>query len=190
MPDVAGRLTAALAGRYVIEREIGHGGMATVHLARDAKHGRAVAIKVLRPELTAAIGADRFLREIAIAAQLQNPYVLPLIESGEADGLLFYLMPFVESESLRSRLTREGTLASSEATRLLRDIVEALAHAYRHGVVHRDLKPDNVMIAERMGSFSPALAVPKPLSVRLRGCPRHVVRRVRRASAVDASVSR
>jgi eukaryotic-like serine/threonine-protein kinase len=149
MIGVEARLKAALAGRYTIERELGHGGMATVHLAHDVKYGRAVAIKVLRPELTAAVGNERFLREIAIAAQLQSPHILPLLESGDAGGLLFYVMPYVEGESVRSRLARDGAFPPSEAMRLLRDIVDGLAHAHRHGVVHRDMKPDNVLIAER-----------------------------------------
>ncbi len=149
MRDISTRLATALAGRYVVEREIGHGGMATVHLARDVKHGRVVAIKVLRPELAQAVGAERFLREINIAAQLQSPHILPLLESGEADGLLFYVMPYVEGDSLRGRLARDGALPPSDAMRLLHDIVDGLAHAHRHGVVHRDMKPDNVMIAER-----------------------------------------
>ena len=149
MTDVNTRLASALAGRYTIDRELGYGGMATVHLAREVKHGRVVAIKVLRPELAQAVGSDRFLREISIAANLQSPYILPLLESGEADSLLYYVMPYVEGESLRSRLAAQGALAPSEAMRLLRDIVDGLAHAHRHGVVHRDIKPDNVMIAER-----------------------------------------
>ena len=149
MTDVATHLAAALAGRYVIERELGHGGMATVHLARDIKHGRTVAIKVLRPDLAQAVGGARFLREINIAAQLQSPHILPLLDSGDADGLLFYVMPYVEGDSLRGLLVKQGALAPSEALRLLRDIVDGLAHAHRHGVVHRDIKPDNVMIAER-----------------------------------------
>jgi eukaryotic-like serine/threonine-protein kinase len=149
MTEVRERLASALAGRYEIQREIGHGGMATVHLARDVRHGRTVAIKVLRPELTQAIGAARFLREINIAAQLQSPHIVPLLDSGEADGLLFYVMPFLEGESLRGRLAHQGALPPSEAMRLLRDIADGVAHAHRKGVVHRDLKPDNVMIAER-----------------------------------------
>ena len=123
--------------------------MATVHLARDVKHGRVVAIKVLRPVLAQAVGSERFLREINIAAQLQSPHILPMLESGEADGLLYYVMPYVDGDSLRSRLVTEGALAPSEAMRLLRDVVDGLAHAHRHHVVHRDIKPDNVMIAER-----------------------------------------
>ena len=149
MTDAVQRLWMSLADRYRVDREIGHGGMATVYLARDLKHGRAVAIKVLRPELAQAVGGERFLREINIAAQLQSPHILPLLDSGEADGLFFYVMPYVEGDSLRDRIVRDGALPPSEAMRLLRDIVDAVAHAHRHGVVHRDLKPDNVMIAER-----------------------------------------
>jgi predicted esterase len=120
-----------------------------LHLARDVRHGRTVAIKVLRPDLAQAVGSERFLREINIAAQLQSPHILPMLESGEADGLLYYVMPYVEGDSLRGRLVNAGALPPSEAMRLLRDIVDALAHAHRHKVVHRDIKPDNVMIAER-----------------------------------------
>jgi len=149
VPDVTTHLSAALADRYRIERELGAGGMATVYLAQDLKHDRKVAVKVLRPELAQAIGGDRFLREINIAAQLQAPHILPLLDSGEADGLLFYVMPFVDGVSLRDRLATGGALAPSEAVRLLRDVVDGLAHAHRHGVVHRDIKPDNVMIADR-----------------------------------------
>jgi formylglycine-generating enzyme required for sulfatase activity/predicted esterase len=147
--DIGTRLAKALAGRYEVERELGHGGMATVHLARDVRHGRRVAIKVLRPDLAQAVGSERFLREINIAAQLQSPHILPMLESGEADGLLYYVMPYVEGDSLRGRMTKVGALAPSEAMRWLRDIVEAIAHAHRHQVVHRDIKPDNVMIADR-----------------------------------------
>ena len=143
------RLRAALTARYEIERELGHGGMGTVYVARDVKHGRQVAIKVLRSELAAAVGSERFLREIAIAAGLQHPHILTLIDSGEAAGFLYYVMPFVEGESLRELLARDGVLPVSEASRLLREIVDGIAHAHRHGVVHRDIKPDNVMLAER-----------------------------------------
>src|SRR2546428_12498634 len=111
MPDPRACLTAALAGRYRVERELGRGGMATVYLARDLRHNRGVAVKVLRPDIAGAIGADRFLREIEIAAQLSHPHILPLYDSGEADGLLYYVMPFVEGESLRDRLPRGGQLA-------------------------------------------------------------------------------
>jgi tetratricopeptide (TPR) repeat protein/TolB-like protein len=146
---ILARLARAVTDRYEVERTLGHGGMATVHLARDLKHGRKVAIKVLHPELAAALGGERFLREIDIAARLQHPHILPLLDSGEGEGLLYYVMPFVEGESLRTRLVREGALPPAEARRLLRDIVDGLAAAHRHGVVHRDIKPDNVMIADR-----------------------------------------
>jgi Tol biopolymer transport system component len=143
------RLARALADRYRIERELGTGGMATVYLAVDLKHHRKVALKVLREELTATVGAARFLREIEIAAQLQHPNILPLHESGEADGFLYYVMPYVEGQSLRQRLVREGELPIGESVRLLIEIVDALAYAHARGVVHRDMKPDNVMLSGR-----------------------------------------
>ncbi len=146
IPD---RLVAALADRYAFERELGQGGMATVYLADDARHGRKVAIKVLRPELAASIGPDRFLREIRIAAQLQHPHILPLLESGESEGFLYYVMPFVDGESLRDRLARQGELPVHEALKLLVEIVDALGYAHGRGVVHRDVKPDNVMLSGR-----------------------------------------
>ena len=149
MSDESSRLTEALKGRYDILRELGHGGMATVYLARDLRHTRDVAIKVLNPDIALAVGGERFVREIAIAAQLQHPHILTLIDSGEANGFLYYVMPYVEGESLRSKLAREGALPASEATRLFREIVDALAHAHKHGMVHRDIKPDNVMISDR-----------------------------------------
>ncbi len=149
MSDFLERLTAALADRYRIQRELGRGGMATVYLAEDLKHHRQVAIKVLKPELAAALGAERFLREIEIAARLTHPHILPLHDSGEADGFLYYVMPYVEGESLRARLAREGELPVAEALRILRDVVDALAYAHEHGVVHRDIKPDNVMLTDR-----------------------------------------
>jgi serine/threonine-protein kinase len=123
--------------------------MAVVYLADDLKHHRQVAIKVLKPELAASVGAERFLREIEIAAQLTHPHILPLHDSGEADGFLYYVMPYVDGESLRGRLTREGPLPIPDAVRILRDVADALAHAHAHGVVHRDIKPDNVMLSER-----------------------------------------
>ena len=149
MDDVLNRLNAVLVGRYTIEREIAHGGMAVVYLAQDIRHHRPVAVKVLRPELAAMLGPDRFLREIEIAAQLTHPHILPVHDSGEAGGLLYYIMPFVEGESLRDRASREGALPVAEAVRILRDVVDALAYAHEHGVVHRDIKPDNVMLAAR-----------------------------------------
>jgi eukaryotic-like serine/threonine-protein kinase len=146
LPD---RVIAALADRYSIVRELGAGGMATVYLAEDLRHRRNVAIKVLREDLSASVGATRFLREIEIAAQLQHPNILPLLDSGSADGRLFYVMPFMEGQSLRQRLNRERELPVHEAVRLLTEIVDALAHAHQHGVVHRDIKPDNVMLSGR-----------------------------------------
>lgn len=142
------RLTGALGDHYRIERQLASGGMATVYLAQDLKHHRNVAIKVLRPELAAVIGSDRFLREIEIAAHLTHAHILPVYDSGEADALLYYVMPYVEGESLRAKLVRERKLPIPEAVRILRDVVDALASAHRHGVVHRDIKPDNVLLAE------------------------------------------
>ncbi len=144
--DAVERLRAALAGRYEVEEEIGAGGMATVYLARDVKHGRAVALKVLRPDLAASLGADRFLREIRVAANLQHPNILALYDSGEADGALFYVMPFVEGESLRDRLNREKQLSLPDAVKITREVSEALSYAHAHGVVHRDIKPENIML--------------------------------------------
>ncbi len=149
MDDSLQRLKAALADRYAVVGEIGSGGMATVYLADDLKHHRKVAVKVLRPDLVAVIGATRFLREIEIAAQLAHPHILPLHDSGEADGFLYYVMPFVEGESLRDRLERERALPMGELLRVLRDVADALAYAHQHGVVHRDIKPDNVMLTGR-----------------------------------------
>ncbi len=149
MSDLIDRLRTALADRYSIEQEIGAGGMATVYLAEDLRHHRKVAVKVLRSELAATLGPDRFLREIEIAAQLQHPHVLPLYDSGEADGFLFYVMPFVEGESLRQKIDREGELPVAEAARILRDVVDAIAYAHEQGVVHRDIKPDNVLVSGR-----------------------------------------
>ena len=130
MTDVLERLRAALADRYRIERELGQGGMATVYLAEDLKHHRKVAVKVLRPELAATLGPERFFREIEVAAQLQHPHILPLLDSGEADGFLYYVMPFVEGESLRDRLTRQGELPIHEAVKLLAEVADALAYAH------------------------------------------------------------
>jgi Tol biopolymer transport system component len=137
----------ALSDRYRIERELGHGGMAVVFLARDLRHERPVAIKVLRPELAAALGPQRFLREIQLAARLTHPHILPLLDSGEADGLLYYTMPFVEGETLRQRLERERQLPVEDSLRIARKVADALDHAHRQGVVHRDIKPENILFA-------------------------------------------
>ncbi len=144
---VADRLRAALGVRYRVEREIGAGGMAVVYLAHDLRHDRPVALKVLRPELSAYLGAERFLREIHIAAQLNHPHILTLHDSGEADGLLFYVMPFVEGESLRQRLSRLGPLAVGEAVTIAAEVADGLAYAHALGVVHRDIKPENILLA-------------------------------------------
>jgi serine/threonine-protein kinase len=140
------QLAAALAGRYVIERQIGEGGMAVVYLAHDVRHDRRVALKVLRPELGAVLGAERFLAEIRVTANLQHPHIVPLFDSGEAAGLLFYVMPFVDGESLRDRLARDRQFAIDEALHITREIADALAYAHSLGVVHRDIKPENVLL--------------------------------------------
>ncbi|HET9039112.1 MAG TPA: protein kinase [Gemmatimonadales bacterium] len=141
------QLAAALGDRYRVERELGRGGMAVVFLAEDLKHHRRVAIKLLKPELSALLGSERFLREIEIAASLQHPHILPLYDSGQADGLLFYVMPFAEGESLRQRLAREGQLPLDAALRITREVGSALQYAHEHGVVHRDIKPENIMLS-------------------------------------------
>jgi serine/threonine-protein kinase len=141
------QVTRALAGRYRIERVLGEGGMATVYLAEDAKHKRKVAVKVMRPELAATLGADRFLREVEIAARLSHPHILPLYDSGESDGLLYYVMPNVEGETLKERLAREGALTADEALRYGREVADALAYAHARGVIHRDIKPANILLS-------------------------------------------
>ena len=160
--DVPETLRRALADRYALERELGQGGMATVYLAHDLRHDRDVALKVLRPELAATLGPERFLREIKIAAQLQHPNILPVHDSGEAAGFLYYVMPFVEGHSLRERLAKEGELPVPEAARILRDVADALSAAHQKGVVHRDIKPENVLLTGRhalVADFGVAKAV-------------------------------
>ncbi len=162
MIEVSERLGRALADRYVIERELGQGGMATVYLARDVRHDRQVALKVLRPELASILGADRFLAEIKTTAHLQHPHILPLHDSGEADGLVFYVMPYVEGESLRDRLLREKQLPVEEAVQVAREVADALEYAHEQGVVHRDIKPENVLLHgghALVADFGIALAV-------------------------------
>ncbi len=146
MADQLERLQAALGDQYVVDRAVGQGGMAFVYLARDIKHERAVAIKVLKPELASTIGAERFLREIRVAAQLQHPNILGLYDSGAADGLLYYVMPFIEGESLRDRLSREHQLPIEDALRVVREAAEALQYAHEHKIIHRDIKPENILL--------------------------------------------
>ena len=162
MSDAVSRLNAALEGRYAIERELGEGGMATVYLADDLKHERKVALKVLKPELAALVGAERFLAEIKTTANLTHPHILPLHDSGEADGFLFYVMPFLDGESLRERLDRERQLPVDEAVGITISVAEALDYAHRQGVVHRDIKPANILLQDGkpvVSDFGIALAV-------------------------------
>lgn len=156
------RLKRALADRYEIRSELGRGGMATVYLADDPKHGRSVALKVLRPELAAGIGADRFLHEVRVTARLDHPHILPLLDSGEADGFLYYVMPYVDGESLRDRLDREKQLPVEDALRIGQEVADALDYAHDLGVVHRDVKPGNILLASghaRVADFGVARAV-------------------------------
>ena len=160
--DTDSRLAQALSGRYRIERELGRGGMATVYLAFDERHDRAVALKVLRAEVATALGPERFLREIAITARLDHPHVLTLIDSGEAAGFLFYVVPYVRGESLRTRLTREQQLPVADAVRITQQVASALDYAHRHGIVHRDIKPENILLHEgeaMVADFGIALAL-------------------------------
>ena len=170
MIEPAERLRAALADRYRIERELGAGGMATVYLAQDLKHDRQVAIKVLRPELAAVIGAERFLSEIKTTANLQHPHILPLFDSGAADSFLFYVMPFIEGESLRDRLNREKQLPINDAVRIATEVAGALDYAHRHNVIHRDIKPENILLHDGralVADFGIALAASKAGGARM-----------------------
>jgi tetratricopeptide (TPR) repeat protein len=151
LTDNLARLTAALGRRYVIERELGRGGMGTVYLATDRKHARRVAIKVLPPDVASALGPERFLREISIVARLTHPHILPLHDSGQASGLLYYVMPHIDGESLRQRLCQAPPLTLGEALDITRDVADALAHAHAHGVLHRDVKPENILLQDGQG---------------------------------------
>jgi serine/threonine-protein kinase len=148
MPGIESRLRDALSDRYRLEGKLGSGGMATVFLAHDLKHHRPVAIKVLHPELAAVLGPERFLREIEILAALTHPHILPLHDSGEADGLLYYVMPFIEGESLRRRLEQQKQLDVRDALGIAADILGALSYAHQRGIIHRDLKPENILLSE------------------------------------------
>jgi eukaryotic-like serine/threonine-protein kinase len=164
MPELAARLQTALSDRYRLDAEIGAGGMATVYGAQDLRHDRRVAVKVLRPELAAVIGAERFLAEIKLTANLQHPHILPLFDSGEADTFLFYVMPFVQGETLRARLTREKQLPVADAVRIATEVASALDYAHRHQVVHRDIKPENILLHDGralVADFGIALAASK-----------------------------
>jgi len=162
MFDPVASLTAALAGRYEVQRQLGEGGMATVYLARDLRHSRDVAVKVLKPELAAAVGGERFLAEVRTTARLQHPHILPLFDSGEAEGCLFYVMPYVPGESLGQRLQRERQLPVADAVHIATDVAAALDYAHRHGVIHRDIKPANILLHDGkpvISDFGIALAV-------------------------------
>jgi Tol biopolymer transport system component len=168
--DALAGLASALADRYRIERELGQGGMATVYLAHDVRHDRPVAVKVLRPELAAVIGAERFLAEIRTTAHLQHPHILPLFDSGEADGFLYYVMPYVEGDSLRDRLAREKQLPVDEAVRIATEVADALEYAHGQGVIHRDIKPENILVHgghALVADFGIALAVTRVGGTRL-----------------------
>jgi serine/threonine protein kinase len=159
---ISERLSSALADRYRMERELGQGGMATVYLAHDLKHDRKVALKVLKPELAAVLGAERFVVEIRTTASLQHPHILPLFDSGTADGFLYYVMPFIQGETLRDKLNRETQLGVDEAVRIAIDVADALQSAHEQGVIHRDIKPENILIQNgrpMVADFGIALAV-------------------------------
>ena len=170
MPDVTGQIASAFADQYVVERELGRGGMATVYLATDRKHERPVALKVLHPELAAKVGEERFLAEIRITARLDHPHILTLIDSGDKGGLLFYVLPFVQGESLRARLDREPQLPLGDAVAIVRDVASALDYAHRQGIIHRDIKPENILLHEgeaMLTDFGIALAVSQAADNRL-----------------------
>ncbi len=162
MPEITARLSTALADRYKIESHLGEGGMANVYLAEDLKHHRKVAVKVLRPELAAVLGAERFVKEIETTANLQHPHILPLFDSGEADSFLYYVMPFIDGETLRDKLNRETQLGIDEAVSITTAIADALDYAHRQNVIHRDIKPENILLHDgrpMVADFGIALAV-------------------------------
>ncbi len=162
MTEITARLSTALADRYRIERHLGEGGMATVYLAEDLKHKRKVAVKVLRPELAAVLGAERFVQEITTTANLQHPHILPLHDSGDVDGFLYYVMPFIDGETLRDKLNRETQLGIDEAVKITTEVADALHYAHGEGVIHRDIKPENILIHNgrpMVADFGIALAV-------------------------------
>ncbi len=170
MTDTLTRLKAALADHYTIEHELGAGGMATVYLAEDLKHRRKVAVKVLRPELAAILGAERFLKEIEVTANLQHPNILPLYDSGEADTFLYYVMPYIEGETLRDKLNREKQLGVEETVEIAKSVAAALDYAHQHDVVHRDIKPENILLQSGqalVADFGIALAVSQAGGTRL-----------------------
>ena len=142
------QLRSIINERYVVEREIGHGGMATVYLARDVQHGRPVALKVLSTDVSVVLGAERFGREIQVTTLLSHPHILPIFDSGQAGNSLYYVMPYVEGESLRARLDREGSLPITDAVRITCEIAAALEHAHHHGIIHRDIKPENILLED------------------------------------------
>jgi len=162
MTETAARLATSLGARYRIERELGAGGMATVYLAQDLKHDRKVALKVLKPELAAVLGAERFVVEIKTTASLQHPHILPLFDSGDADGQLYYVMPYIQGETIREKLNRETQFGVDEAVRIAREVAGALDYAHRQGVIHRDIKPENILLHDGRAmvmDFGIALAV-------------------------------
>ncbi|MCH7717783.1 MAG: protein kinase [Gemmatimonadetes bacterium] len=170
MTEMSARLTTALAHRYRIERHLGEGGMANVYLAEDVKHHRKVAVKVLRPELAAVLGAERFLKEIEVTANLQHPHILPLFDSGEADGFLYYVMPFIDGETVRDKLNREKQLGVEETVKIAESVAAALQYAHERGVVHRDIKPENILLQSGhalVADFGIALAVSQAVGTRL-----------------------
>ncbi|MEP6766458.1 MAG: serine/threonine-protein kinase, partial [Gemmatimonadaceae bacterium] len=172
MDEIQARIERALTGTYTIVRELGEGGMATVFLARDIKHDRDVAIKVLKPELAASIGVDRFLKEIRTTARLQHPHIMPLFDSGSVDGLLYYVMPHIQGESLADHLQRTGPLPVDEALRIIRQVAGALDFAHRQGLVHRDIKPENILMHDGealLADFGIALGTREAGSDRLTG---------------------